>query len=336
MGKRGSGRFEERTGSDLRFGRSKRTARGGLFGLVSLVWAGWIAGCGGDTPGSSAHELASSPGSAEESLAVPDEIESLQGTSFQGARESGEAHLPVLYVSSSGFAEDDGSGGVTGVTAELVKAFGRFVQDAHGIDVTLEFIEEPRWATFYERVKSSQGGVFGLGNVTITETRRQELAFSPPYLNNVATLITHEGVAELGSLQEIAEAFVDLTGLLYPGTLHEERLEALRENHYPDMRTASVETNYELVGRVASGEGYFGYIDIYNFWRAVEDGHPLRRHSVADDASEEFGVIMPRDSDWVPVMEQFFATNEGVQGAEWYRELLREHLGEELAGLLDG
>lgn len=61
---------------------------------------------------------------------------------------------------------------------------------------------------------------------------------------------------------------------------------------------------------------------------------PLRRHPVADDQSEEFGVIMPRDSDWRPVMEGFFGEHSGVQESPWYRSLLREHLGDDLATLL--
>jgi hypothetical protein len=176
--------------------------------------------------------------------------------------------------------------------------------------------------------------VTNTGNVTITEPRREELAFSPPYLSNVATLMTHVDVPELQSIEAIDEAFAGLTGLSYPGTLHEARMDALREEHFPEMETVQVETNDELVSMAASGEGYFGYIDIYNYWRAVEEGAPLRRHPVADDASEEFGVIMPRGSDWAGVMERFFREHDGVQGSDWYRALLREHLGDELAGLL--
>jgi hypothetical protein len=264
----------------------------------------------------------------------PPGVEPLDAPTFAEARQAGEATLVVLYVPSSGFAVRGADGRLTGVTVELLRRFRDFVEEAHGLDVAMEFVEEPRWATFYQRVRHSRGGVFGIGNVTITEPRREELAFSPPYLSNVATLMTHVDVPELQSVEAIDEAFAGLTGLSYPGTLHEARMDALREEHFPEMETVQVETNDELVSMAASGEGYFGYIDIYNYWRAVEEGAPLRRHPVADDASEEFGVIMPRGSDWAGVMERFFREHDGVQGSDWYRALLREHLGDELAGLL--
>ena len=268
--------------------------------------------------------------------------------SFAEALDREAAHLVVHFAPSTGFAHPLGHDGeiesgsafepdeMTGVTAELMKAFAAWVESTRGLDVTLTFEAEPRWAVFYERVRDADPGVFGLGNVTITEERRGELAFSPPYLANVATLITHEDAPELDALSAISEAFRGMTGLLYPGTLHEVRLEALRDERFPEMPTVEVETNDELVARAASGEGYFGYIDIYNYWRAVEEGRPLRRHAVADDASETFGIIMPRGSDWAPVMDAFFEAHDGILGTEWYGALLEEHLGAALADMLHG
>jgi putative glutamine transport system substrate-binding protein len=80
----------------------------------------------------------------------------------------------------------------------------------------------------------------------------------------------------------------------------------------------------------------FGYMDIYNYWRASEVGRPLKRHAVGDDAGEEFGIILPDGSDWTPVMEDYFQTREGFLGTPEYRNLLELHLGRELAGLLSG
>jgi hypothetical protein len=276
-----------------------------------------IQGCGGDE-------------------APPPEngVQALEAPTFAQARETGEATLRVIYVPSSGFAGRGDDGRLTGVTVELLRRFGGWVEEAHGIDVEMEFVEEPLWATFYQRVRHSRGGVFGIGNVTITEPRRDELAFSPPYLSNVATLMTHADVPELESMEALGQAFTGMRGLRYPGTLHEQRLNELRRDWFPGLQTVPVESNDELVEMTASGEGYFGYIDIYNYWRAVERGMPLRRHPVADDASEEFGVIMPRGADWAPVMEAFFQAHDGVQASPWYRALLMEHLGEELATLL--
>jgi ABC-type amino acid transport substrate-binding protein len=257
-------------------------------------------------------------------------------TSFAEARETGRAGLVFWHVPSSGFAYRDEAGELTGVTVELLRDFAGFVAEHYGIEVKVAWLEEPRWADFYGYVRDSEGGVFGIGNVTITDARRQELDFSPPYLTNIAVLVTHERVPTLASMEQIGQAFAGLTALPYPGTLHETRLEAIRQRHLPRMPTRPVDSNDELVELLASGAGYFGYIDVYNYWRARAAGQPLRRHAVGDDASETFGVILPHGSDWTPVIEAFFRTDGGyVEGAR-FRGHLRRHLGDELASLLSG
>jgi len=273
---------------------------------------------------------------AEALPAAPNGIDPLSAPTFAEARDAGEVEIQVLYVASSGFAGTDEDGRLTGVTVELLREFGRFVEAEYGIATTVRFQEEEHWPTFYQRVRYSEGGVFGIGNVTITEPRRDELNFSPPYLDNVAILMTHDDVPELEAMEEISEAFRELTGLMYTGTLHEIRMEDLRDRYFPEMSTMTVSTNDQLVGAVASGDGYFGYIDVYNYWRAVEEGEPLRRHPVGDDASEQFGVILPHSSDWTEPMQAFFQRDGGLTDSEWYRALMREHLGEALAALLQG
>jgi ABC-type amino acid transport substrate-binding protein len=299
-----------------------------VYGALMLVAIG--IGCSPQGSGSSDADGAASVSESRAGAATGP----MSATTFAEARETGHADLSFYYVPSSGFAYENEHGTLTGVTAELLRDFAGFVATRHGIVTEITWHEEPRWADFYAHVRESQGGVFGVGNVTITDRRREEIAFSPPYLNNIAVLVTHESIPELQNMDRIGEAFRGLTALPYPGTLHESRLQAVGDRWLPGMPTREVASNDELVSLIASGDGYFGYMDVYNYWRARQSGQALRRHPVGDDSSETFGVIMPRDSDWVPVMEEFFRSNGGYAESDRFRELLRLHLGEELAGLL--
>jgi ABC-type amino acid transport substrate-binding protein len=256
--------------------------------------------------------------------------------SLDEARASGQAALTFFYVPSSGFAYHDRDGRLTGVTVELLRDFARYVVDAYSIDLDIRWLAEARWADFYRYVRDSEGGVFGIGNVTITEERREELDFSPPYLSNVAVLVTHREIPELRSMEEIPEVFRGLAALPYPGTLHEQRLDAIRQRWLPDAPARPVSSNDELVAILGAGPGHFGYMDVYNYWRAREAGQPLRRHAVGDDDSETFGVILPHDSDWTPLITEFFQSDGGYAHSERFRSLLRTHLGDPLAALLEG
>lgn len=265
----------------------------------------------------------------------PEPAAPVEAPTLAQAREAGEAELAFFFVPSSGFAYRDDGGSLTGVTVELLRGFAAWVARTEGIEVEVQWIEEPLWADFYGYVRDSEGGAFGIGNVTITEARGEELDFSPPYLQNIAVLVTHEDVPELASMSAIGEAFAGLTALRYPGTLHEARLLRIRDTEYPELAFREIASNDELVEGLAAGPATFGYIDIYNYWRAREAGQPLRRHPVGDDAAETFGIILPNDSDWTPLLAAYMNEIGGAEGATLDR-LLRQHLGEELADLLGG
>jgi hypothetical protein len=250
------------------------------------------------------------------------------------AERAGEATLRVLYVQADGFAYTADGDSVTGVTAEIMHAFAHWVSQRYDVAVTLQFVEEQDWRAFYGRIRDAHGGVFGLGNVTITDERRRELSFSPPYLTNVAVLITHDSISELNTLEDVRTTFSGLSALAFEGTLHEERLRFLRDAWIPDAPVAMARSNSEIIERVAAG-GYFAYVDAYNFWRAQEQGAPLRRHAVGDDPAEEFGIIMPLNNDWAPLLEEFFARDGGYRNAPAYRRILEAHLGASLTEALE-
>jgi hypothetical protein len=250
------------------------------------------------------------------------------------AQVNGEATVRVLYVPADGFAYRDTTNQPTGVTVEIMRDFARHVANRHGVELTLDFVEEPDWSVFYQRVRDGSAGVFGLGNVTITEARRAELQFSPPYMTNVAVLITHAIVPELESLDDIPTSFQGLQPLAFTGTLHEQRLAALRDEYMPDAELVPATSNAEIIERCASAPDYFAYVDIYNYWRAIDAGEPLRRHPPGDQAGEEFGIVMPLDSDWAELVEEYFAAGGGLRQRTFYRDLLVRHLGPGLADQL--
>ncbi len=258
-----------------------------------------------------------------------------RGDTLAEAREAGEATVTVLYVPAGGWAYLDEAGELTGVTVEIMRRFADHVADEHGIDLELDFVEEIDWSVFYGRVRDADGGVFGIGNVTITEARREELAFSPPYLENIAVLITHEDRPEVDGPEQAARQLADLRALAFEGTLHETRLKALRDQHWPELGIDRAGSNDEIIA-AAADDTHFAYIDAYNYYGARDRGAPLKHHPAFDDTGEQFGVIMPLNNDWTQLVDEFFAHDDGLMQRGFYHELLAEHLGEAVADLLTG
>ncbi len=256
------------------------------------------------------------------------------GDAWNDIREQGSGTLIVHYVPSEGFSYEDETGELTGVTIDIIREFIQWVEIENRVEIAASFVPEESFSRFYRNVAEAKEGVIGMANVTITEERREELDFSPPYMQNIAVLITHESVDELESFDRLNEQFAGMQALAFEGTLHQERLEQIRNRYHPDLDILMEHSNDEILNTVASDPSLFAYIDIYNYWRAAERGEPVQRHPVGDDAAEEFGYILPPGSDWTPLIREFFEMNNGFTSTDTYREIMNRHLGSELANLL--
>lgn len=251
----------------------------------------------------------------------------------QSAQQHKEIQLTVLYVPAEGFAYVNPQGQLSGVSVEIMQDFASWLRLQHRLSVQLNFTAETNWQQFYQRVVKAEGGVFGLGNVTITEPRKQALKFSPAYLHNIAALITHQDVQALPDWQALPVHFAELQPLAFSGTLHEQRITRLRDQYQSEAVIQQVSSNPDLLAQVASGNHY-AYVDAYNYWRAREAGLSLRDHPIAAETGETFGFIMPLNSDWDNLLKAFFAAEGGYLNSARYQQILTQQLGTELAQLL--
>lgn len=252
----------------------------------------------------------------------------LEGDSWQQVESNGGGTILVTYFPEDGFAYEDANGELTGITVGILRHFVNYVRNTRDVALNIEFVEETDFGQLYSSVEHGSGGVFGIANITITEERRDQVRFSPPYITNHGVLITHEDVSPLSSVSAIGREFNGKTGVLFSGTTHEDRILEIKESYFSDLETVLVHSDHEIVDLVSSGSEYFAYIDLFNYLIARRAGAPISQHSVADTPSEEFGIIMPLDSDWYPLIEEFFEMGrEGYRNNSAYRNLLIRHLG---------
>ncbi len=256
------------------------------------------------------------------------------GDSWPVVKQQGEGVLYALYVPSEGFAYRDKTGELTGVTIDLLNGFADFLYERYEINLEIRFVEETDWTRFYNRIVEGSDGLIGMGNVTITKERKEELTFSPPYMTNIASLISHEDAPELPSLEEISDRFSGRDALAFEGTLHETRLRQIINEYFPEAGIRMAQSNDEIIEIISLEDQFFAYIDIYNYWRAVERGKPLQRHEAGDEAAEQFGYIMPPGTSWEEMITEYFEHNEGLLESEQYRRIMKYHLGNTLAELL--
>lgn len=251
------------------------------------------------------------------------------GDSWSQAKAKGTGTLSVAYVETFGFVYKEGDQ-LTGICVDILKDFTKYVKDTKGVSLELKFVGDgSSFKGMYEKVKASSGGVFGLGNITITDQRKKEVKFSPPFITNLAFLITQNNVPNLTKLEDVATTFGKLTAYTAQGTVNEKRILELKQKYFPAMKIVTTSTSQEVFDKLTADPNGFAYLDLAFYLEAVQKRKSVKRHAIGDKASEQFGFIMPMNSDWQPLLDEFFEkANGGYTNSAAYKTILKKHLGE--------
>lgn len=256
------------------------------------------------------------------------------GDTFAEALVTRQANLTYIYSEAPGFAANVG-GKVQGVCVDIMSDFEFFLLDKYGISTksTVNKQHANNFTNYLTAVKKSSGGVFGLSNTTITEKRKKEYNFSPPYITNIGMLLTNKDVPTLENLSRISEVFQGKTALTIKGTTNEERILEIKEKYFPNLKIEYVNYFDEAMVKIDKSTNYFTNVDFTYYLEALQSKKSVKRHPAGDQAAEKFGIIMPKDSDWNKPFNEFLT--EEYQNSSSYRKIIVMHLGPNALQLLD-
>ena len=251
------------------------------------------------------------------------------GDSWRQVKAGGQGAITLAYVETPSFVYKDNSGKLTGICVDIMNDFVKYVNETKNVKLGSKFTGDgTNFKGMYDKVKSSMGGVFGLGNITITEERKKEVKFSPPFITNFAILITQNSVGTLARFEDMPTTFSKLTAYTAKGTLNDRRISELKQKYFPAMKITYTATSQETYEKVTTDPNGFAYLDLAFYLEAVQEGKSVKRHPVGDKAAEQFGFVMPLNSDWFPLLDEFFKSNGGYTNSQQFKSILSKHLGE--------
>lgn len=258
------------------------------------------------------------------------------GDSWANVKSSKAGSISLAYVETPSFVYKDKAGNLTGICIDIVNDFVKWVNSTKSVNLTTKIVGDgTSFKGMYDKTKAGSGGVFGLGNITILEERKREVKFSPPIITNFAILITQPSAPTLTKLEDISKSFANFTAYTAKGTLNEKRIQDLKQKFYPGLKITNTTSSQETLEKVFSDPNSFAYLDLAFYIEAVQMKKPVKRHAVGDKAAEQFAFIMPLNSDWGPVLEEFFSANGGYTNSKEYKTILVKHLGESGVKLLN-
>lgn len=251
------------------------------------------------------------------------------GDSWAQVKANGQGTISLAYVETPELVYKDNAGKLTGICVDVMGDFVAFVNAKKGVKLGSKFVGDgTSFKGMYDKVKGSIGGVFGLGNITITEERKKEIKFSPPYMTNLVFLITQNSVPTLAKMEDMSTTFAGLTAYTAKGTLNEKRTLELKQKYFPGMKIDYTSISQETYEKVINDPKGFAYLDIAFYLEAVQQRKAVKRHPVGDKLAEQFGFIMPLNSDWQPLLTEFFEADGGYLNSPGYKGILKKHLGE--------
>jgi len=261
-------------------------------------------------------------------------IAQLKGDKFDQAKITNVANVVYVFSKTPGFVYSTG-GQYSGICVDIMTAFGKYVKLKYGITIkaTYQQAEDNSFTKMLASVKSSQGGVFGLGNITITESRKKIYNFSPPFINNISLIVSHKTVPTLIKIEDIGVGFKGMTAYVVKGSTNAIDLFKWKKSYFPDMKVVYISSATEAVNKVANNTKSFTNVDFTYYLDAIKAKKPVKRHIAGSSSSEEIGMIMPKSNDWAPVLADFF--NSGFIGGDEYKTIIRKHLGESAIKLLE-
>lgn len=257
------------------------------------------------------------------------------GDTWANVRSAKKGTITFSYVETPSFVYKDKNGNLTGICVDIMHDFVNWVNTTRGVQLNSKFVGDgSSFRGMYDKTKNGSGGVFGLGNITITEERKREVKFSTPFITNFAILTTQTSVPTLAKLEDLPKTFSGFTAYTTKGSLQEKRIMDLKSKYFPEVKVSGLTTSQEVLEKVFADPKGFAYLDLAFYIEAVQLKKPIKRHPVGDKTSDQFGFIMPNNSDWLPVMEEFFKANGGYMNSKEYKNILIRHLGESGVKLL--
>lgn len=248
----------------------------------------------------------------------------LKGDSWEKIKNSGKGTVAVLYYEQPGLIQEI-DGEMKGVCIDILRDFVQFVKQKYGKEITIQYgPRQKEFATFLTAVQSSSF-VLGVTNTSITPERKKILKFTPPYMATPVVLLTNEKVPTVRSLDQLAKSFTNFSAEVIAGSTHVKTTQEIKKSYIPDLQIKQVGSSEIVLKDLAVNEKLFSVLDFTEYVSVVRKHLPIKRHDIDLGNAQDLGFIMPKQSDWDAVWNEFLTAE--YRKSVGYKRIISENLG---------
>ncbi|GAB4229074.1 MAG: hypothetical protein Tsb0034_00580 [Ekhidna sp.] len=221
---------------------------------------------------------------------------------------------------------------IDGVEHDLAFAFIDYLNKKYDISLQARWVETESFDEVLNTVAGESGGIFGASAISITSARQQRFAFTPPYMADIAVLISNASMGIALTPNQFQQIFDAATAITIKNTTLLDGLYELKEKQNIDFKTEFVTNSGELIDKIEDTPDGFGYVDLPNFLIALDNRQGIRRQFFYPIKLEGLAMVYPKNSDWTTPVEDYF-TSEQFQ--EDKHAIILKYFGNEIGEIID-
>ncbi len=246
------------------------------------------------------------------------------GDSWATVNSKGSGTLGVVYYPQPGLIYEEG-GKMKGVCAELLNEFAAFVQIKYGKKVTVQYLGVENVFNDFMKVCQTTPNILGVTNVTVTDERKKLMKFTPAFLTNQETLITHKDAPAVDNIKNISTTLNGYTAKVISGSVHVKYMEQLKRENFPALAIAQGPSGSEILKDIGSNPKLFTILDFTEYVDATRKQLPIKRQNVTIGTPQDLAFAMAKQTDWDKIWEEFLTPE--FRKSEKYRKLIATNLG---------
>lgn len=255
-----------------------------------------------------------------------------ESNSWKETKANKQGVIKCLWYDIEPFIYRDGKGNVIGVEHDLMEGFKPFLKKKYGIDLKVDWVDANSFENIYPQIRDSkEPGMFGLSFYSITDERKKEVKFSPPYMPDLNILVTNNNLRVYETDEEFIRDIKKMSGYTMKQTTMEEDILKLKQQYFPGLPVKNQVDDYKVLERISSLKNSFGYVPVSIYVIALQRGLKLKRQRVLSTRREGFAAIYTKVSDWDEPVNEYFNSPECKALVDG---LIKKYLGQEVADII--
>ena len=138
------------------------------------------------------------------------------------------------------------------------------------------------------------------------------------------SLLTNSKVPTLKNISDIGTSFQRMTAYTLSHSTYHQRLLKIQSEYFPTMEIVEANSIPPIMDQLVANDKAFAVLDLNVYIEVLQKKLPIKRHPEGDKKGDKFGIIMPKGSDWKPLIDDFLTE---FYGSSAYGKIISANLG---------